>query len=81
LTAIGRHLSDREAEHEVEQEIRVGRGRLEALPLELEYCHTRLADGREAAWIARRFGGACAARGMDIREKAGRLVVDSSEEA
>jgi poly-gamma-glutamate synthesis protein (capsule biosynthesis protein) len=53
-----------------------GPARLEALPLKLEYCHTRLAEGQEAAWIGRRFRRACAALGTDVGEEAGRLVVE-----
>jgi hypothetical protein len=49
--------------------------RLEAVPLKLEFCHTRLADGDEAAWIRRRFRAACAALGTDVIEEEGRLVV------
>jgi capsule synthesis protein PGA_cap len=54
-----------------------GRGpvRLEALPLRLEYCHTRTADGEDAAWIARRFRQACAEFGTEVREEDGRLVI------
>ena len=55
---------------------REGPLRLEALPLKLEYCHTRLAEGSEAEWIGRRFSRACAALGTDIRAEAGRFVVD-----
>ncbi|MGH2994728.1 MAG: CapA family protein [Gaiellaceae bacterium] len=50
--------------------------RLEAVPLELEFCFTRLAEGGEADWIRRRFHAACAALGTEVEEKAGRLVVD-----
>jgi poly-gamma-glutamate capsule biosynthesis protein CapA/YwtB (metallophosphatase superfamily) len=49
--------------------------RLEAVPLKLEFCHTRLADGDEAAWIQRRFRAACAALGTEVTEEGGRLVV------
>jgi poly-gamma-glutamate synthesis protein (capsule biosynthesis protein) len=49
--------------------------RLEALPLELDYCHTRLAEGDGAAWIQRRFRAACAALGTDVTDDGGRLVV------
>jgi poly-gamma-glutamate capsule biosynthesis protein CapA/YwtB (metallophosphatase superfamily) len=49
--------------------------RLEAVPLKLEYCHTRLAEGEDAAWIRRRFRDACRALGTDVSEDAGRLVV------
>jgi poly-gamma-glutamate capsule biosynthesis protein CapA/YwtB (metallophosphatase superfamily) len=49
--------------------------RLEAVPLKLEFCHTRLAAGEEAAWIRNRFGEACRALGTDVAEQKGRLVV------
>lgn len=50
--------------------------RLEALPLKLEYCHTRLAGGDDAAWIQRRFRHACAAFGTRVTVENDRLVVD-----
>jgi poly-gamma-glutamate capsule biosynthesis protein CapA/YwtB (metallophosphatase superfamily) len=50
--------------------------RLEAVPLKLEYCHTRLARADEADWIARRFSSSCAALGTEVRREGGRLVVD-----
>jgi poly-gamma-glutamate capsule biosynthesis protein CapA/YwtB (metallophosphatase superfamily) len=49
--------------------------RLEAVPLKLEYCFTRLADGEEARWIRQRFRDACAPFGTDVAEDGGRLVV------
>jgi poly-gamma-glutamate synthesis protein (capsule biosynthesis protein) len=54
-----------------------GRGpvRLEALPLKLEFCHTRLATGSDVAWMGRRFRSACAALGTTVQEDAGRLTV------
>jgi len=54
-----------------------GRGpvRLEAVPLKLDFCHTRLAAGEDAAWMRRRFRSACAALGTTVGEQAGRLVV------
>ena len=52
-----------------------GPRRLEAVPLRLEFCHTRLATGEDAAWIARRFGRACAELGTEVTEEGGRLVV------
>ncbi len=55
---------------------RSGPVRLEALPLKLEYCHTRLADGADARWIERRFRRACAAFGTRVTAKGGRIVVD-----
>jgi poly-gamma-glutamate synthesis protein (capsule biosynthesis protein) len=32
-----------------------GPQRIETVPLRLDYCHTRLATGADAAWITRRF--------------------------
>jgi poly-gamma-glutamate synthesis protein (capsule biosynthesis protein) len=52
-----------------------GPAQLEAVPLELEFCHTRLADGDDADWIRRRFRQACAALGTEVAEEDGRLVV------
>jgi len=48
---------------------------LEAVPLKLEFCHTRLADGDDARWIRRRFRTACAAFDVDVAEEEGRLLV------
>jgi poly-gamma-glutamate capsule biosynthesis protein CapA/YwtB (metallophosphatase superfamily) len=48
--------------------------RLEAIPLKLEFAHTRLATGDDAARIARRFTAACAAFGTEVVEENGRLV-------
>lgn len=50
--------------------------RVEAVPLGLDYCRTRLATADEARWIGRRFREACAAFGTDVRERDGRLVVE-----
>jgi poly-gamma-glutamate capsule biosynthesis protein CapA/YwtB (metallophosphatase superfamily) len=49
--------------------------RLEAVPLKLDYCHTRLASGTDTDWIARRFRDACRALGTQIAEQHDRLVV------
>jgi poly-gamma-glutamate capsule biosynthesis protein CapA/YwtB (metallophosphatase superfamily) len=49
--------------------------RLEALPLKLEFCHTRLAAGEDAAWMRRRFRTACAALDTSVAEATGRLVI------
>jgi poly-gamma-glutamate synthesis protein (capsule biosynthesis protein) len=54
---------------------REGPARLEAVPLKLEYCHTRLATGRDAEWVAGRFRGACRALGTEVGEERDRLVV------
>jgi poly-gamma-glutamate capsule biosynthesis protein CapA/YwtB (metallophosphatase superfamily) len=50
--------------------------RLEALPLKLDFCHTRLATGPDAAWMRRRFRSACAALDTSVEETAGRLIVN-----
>jgi poly-gamma-glutamate capsule biosynthesis protein CapA/YwtB (metallophosphatase superfamily) len=49
--------------------------RLEAIPLKLEYCHTRLATGEDAAWMRRRFRSACAALDTPVEGAAGRLII------
>ncbi|HMK62823.1 MAG TPA: CapA family protein [Acidimicrobiales bacterium] len=49
---------------------------LQAIPLALDYCFTRLAQREEAAWIARRFAEACAAFDTNVELIGGRLVVD-----
>jgi poly-gamma-glutamate synthesis protein (capsule biosynthesis protein) len=50
--------------------------RLEAVPLKLEFCHTRLARGAEEAWIRRRFADACGRLGTNVAERGGRLLVE-----
>jgi poly-gamma-glutamate capsule biosynthesis protein CapA/YwtB (metallophosphatase superfamily) len=50
--------------------------RLEAIPLKLEYCFTRLAAGNDAAWMQRRFRELCAELGTEVTENAGRLVIE-----
>jgi poly-gamma-glutamate synthesis protein (capsule biosynthesis protein) len=47
---------------------------LEAVPLKLDFCYTRLARGKDAAWIERRFKTACAALGTRVTVEDGRLV-------
>jgi poly-gamma-glutamate synthesis protein (capsule biosynthesis protein) len=49
--------------------------RLEALPLTLGYCHTRLATGDDATWVVRRFRELCARLGTEARHEEGRCVV------
>jgi poly-gamma-glutamate capsule biosynthesis protein CapA/YwtB (metallophosphatase superfamily) len=48
---------------------------VEAVALKLDYCHTRLAAGDDAAWIHRRFRDACAALGSEALVVDGRLRV------
>ena len=54
---------------------RQGPSRLEAVPLKLEFCRTRLADEEDAGWIQRRFYAACRALGSRAHMERGRLVV------
>jgi poly-gamma-glutamate capsule biosynthesis protein CapA/YwtB (metallophosphatase superfamily) len=48
----------------------------EAVPLRLDFCHTRLAEGDDREWILRRFREACAAIGTEVTEERGRAVVE-----
>jgi poly-gamma-glutamate synthesis protein (capsule biosynthesis protein) len=50
--------------------------RVEAVPLALDYCHTRLATDDEARWIRDRFAKACSELGTEVRTVAGRSVLD-----
>jgi poly-gamma-glutamate capsule biosynthesis protein CapA/YwtB (metallophosphatase superfamily) len=50
--------------------------RIEALPLELDYCHTRVAQGPDREWIRARFLRACADLGTHADERNGRVVVE-----
>jgi hypothetical protein len=52
-----------------------GPRRIEAVPLKLDYAHTRLAEGRDADWIRERFESACVAYGTQVEQASGRLVV------
>jgi hypothetical protein len=52
--------------------------RVEAVPLRLDYCHTRLAEGDDAAWIRHRFREACGELGTEVTVESGRLVVEST---
>jgi poly-gamma-glutamate capsule biosynthesis protein CapA/YwtB (metallophosphatase superfamily) len=52
----------------------LGGDRLEAVPLKLEYTHTRLAAGDDADWIRRRFTSACAAFGVEASVDGDRIV-------
>jgi poly-gamma-glutamate capsule biosynthesis protein CapA/YwtB (metallophosphatase superfamily) len=55
--------------------------RLEALPLKLDFCSTKLARGDDAAWARQRFRTACAAFGVEVAEEDDRLVVDLASDA
>lgn len=52
-----------------------GPRRLEAVPLKLDFCYTKLAVGEEAAWVRKRFTEACAAFGTEVTREDGRLVI------
>jgi poly-gamma-glutamate capsule biosynthesis protein CapA/YwtB (metallophosphatase superfamily) len=55
-----------------------GARRVEGLPLKLDYCHTRLAEGDDAAWIERRLRRASEALGSTARWANQRLVIEST---
>jgi poly-gamma-glutamate capsule biosynthesis protein CapA/YwtB (metallophosphatase superfamily) len=55
---------------------RDGPRRLEALPLRLEYCFTRPAEGEEAAWVSRRLRQACAELGTEVVGEDGLLTIE-----
>jgi poly-gamma-glutamate capsule biosynthesis protein CapA/YwtB (metallophosphatase superfamily) len=55
---------------------RTGPRSLHGVPLALDFCHTRLATGEDAAWIADRFRRAYAAFGTTVNVDDGRLVVN-----
>ena len=50
--------------------------RVEAVPLALGYCHTRLANPDETAWISDRFRRACTALRTEAKQERGRLVIE-----
>ncbi|RFS85227.1 CapA family protein [Actinomadura spongiicola] len=56
---------------------RAGPSRIEAVPLSLDYCRTRLAEGADHRWISERFTRACAAFGANVETRDGRLVIDA----
>jgi poly-gamma-glutamate synthesis protein (capsule biosynthesis protein) len=49
--------------------------RIEAVPLALDFCHTRLADRAEATWIADRLEQACAPFRTGVERAGDRLVI------
>ena len=54
-----------------------GPTRVEAFPLVLDFCHTRLARGSERQLVGRLLKERCAALGTEVRDEGDRLVVDS----
>jgi hypothetical protein len=59
----------------------IGPVRLEAVPLALDYCRTRLADTDEAAWVLSRFAERCALFGTEVAVEGGRAVIGLSGSA
>jgi poly-gamma-glutamate synthesis protein (capsule biosynthesis protein) len=55
--------------------------RVEAVPLALEYCFTRLAAADDRDWIVRRFRAACAAFGTETTVVGDRVVIEWEEGA
>jgi hypothetical protein len=49
---------------------------LEAVPIALDHCSTRLAQDDEYAWVRERFTQACAAFGTEVADTGARLVID-----
>jgi poly-gamma-glutamate capsule biosynthesis protein CapA/YwtB (metallophosphatase superfamily) len=49
---------------------------LEAVPLALDHCYTRLATSDEAEWITGRFRAACAALGTSVFDHGGHLMAN-----
>lgn len=58
---------------------RQGVRELAAIPLVLDYCHTRLATGADYLWIRDRFSAACAELGTRVMERDGRLVIGTRD--
>lgn len=50
--------------------------RIEAVPLRLDFCHTRPAGAEDAGWIRERLRERSAPFGTDLTEEAGRLVIE-----
>jgi poly-gamma-glutamate capsule biosynthesis protein CapA/YwtB (metallophosphatase superfamily) len=53
-----------------------GPTRIEAIPLALDFCFTRLAVDEEAEWIARRLTEACSPFGVAVTRRGERLLLD-----
>ncbi|HEX7100128.1 MAG TPA: CapA family protein [Acidimicrobiia bacterium] len=55
-----------------------GPRRIEAIPIVLEFCHTRLAVDDEVDWIERRLRRACGAMGTDVTRVGDRFLVETA---
>ena len=85
LYDLGDFLDDYRADPELRNDLGLlflvdlddrGPTRIEALPLALDYCHTRLAVGAEATWVRDRFRAACAELGTTARLDEDRIVLE-----
>ncbi|WUH96267.1 CapA family protein [Spirillospora sp. NBC_00431] len=56
---------------------RAGPSRIEAVPLRLDHCRTRLAEDADRDWITERFTSACAAFGTPVEPRGDRLVINA----
>ena len=58
-------------------DVRAGEiARIEALPLKLDYCYTKVAEGRDREWIESRLLRACAELGAHAEPRDGRLLIE-----
>jgi len=55
-----------------------GPGRIEAIPIALDFCHTRLATDDEVDWIERRLRRACAAMGTAVTRTGDRFLIEAA---
>jgi poly-gamma-glutamate synthesis protein (capsule biosynthesis protein) len=53
--------------------------RVAAVPIALDFCHTRLAAADERRWIEERFTAACGLLGTPVARSDGRLVVELAD--
>jgi poly-gamma-glutamate synthesis protein (capsule biosynthesis protein) len=53
-----------------------GPRRLEAVPIALDYCHTRLAGPAESRWVRDRFTTACAQLGTEVVDAGSHLEIN-----
>lgn len=53
-----------------------GPAKIEGVPLKLEYCYTRLAEGDDFEWVQRRLLHACRELGTEVRAEGDRLIIE-----
>jgi poly-gamma-glutamate synthesis protein (capsule biosynthesis protein) len=49
---------------------------VQAVPLKLDFCHTRLAEGKDAAWVRRRLRAACEPFATAVRDDGERVTIE-----